>query len=414
MKNRWLQLALASLATVMLANMQYGWTLFVNPIHDAHHWSRTAIQVAFTIMIFVNTWLTPFEGWLVDRYGPRPVVMAGGVFAGASWVGNSRAESLHSLYIFAVVGGLALGCVFGTCMGTALKWFPDRRGLASGVIAGGYGLGAAATSAPLSLAIRSHGYRYTFFTFGLIQGIAILLLGALLVKPLVHAAALKKRKTIQHGPELKPTQAIRTGVFWVTYMVYLLIAFGGMVMTAQLGPIARDFGLENRAVTLLGVTAPVLTLAISIDNFANGITRPFSGFISDIIGRENMMLLMFSLEAVALAGMAFLGRTPFGFVGFAALIFLFWGEIFVIFPAICGDSFGIENAAANNGLLYTAKGTSALTVPLASMLVAVTGTWNSVLLAAAISSLMAGIVAKFVLVPMRRKMCAVPSATPAG
>jgi len=180
------------------------------------------------------------------------------------------------------------------------------------------------------------------------------------------------------------------------------------VMTAQLGPIARDFGLENRVITLPGVTAPVLTLAISIDNFANGITRPIAGFVSDIIGRENMMLLMFSLEAFALVGVAFLGRNPYGFIGFAALTFLFWGEIFVIFPAICGDSFGTENAAANNGLLYTAKGTAALTVPLASMLVTATGTWNSVLLSAALCSLMAGLLAKFVLVPMRKKMCATP------
>jgi OFA family oxalate/formate antiporter-like MFS transporter len=396
----------------MIANLQYGWTLFVNPMHDANHWNRTAIQVAFTILIFVNTWLSPFEGWLVDRYGPRPVVMAGGIFAALSWVGNSRADSLHALYVSAVIGGLALGCVFGTCMGTALKWFPDKRGLASGIIAGGYGLGAAATSAPLSIFIRSHGYRSAFFTFGLVQGIGILLVGALLFKPPVRTALLKKRANIQHGPELKPVQTIRTGVFWLTYLVYLMIAFGGMVMTAQLGPIARDFGLENRIVTLLWVTAPVLTLAISIDNFANGITRPIAGFVSDIIGRENMMLLMFSLEGVALAGMAFLGRTPLGFVGFAALIFLFWGEIFVIFPAICGDSFGIENAAANNGLLYTAKGTSALTVPLASMLVAATGTWNSVLLAAACCSLMAGILAKFVLVPMRKKLCATPPLKP--
>jgi len=408
MNNRWFQLALASLATVMLANLQYGWTLFVNPMHDANHWSRAAIQVAFTILIFVNTWLAPFEGWLVDRYGPRPVVMAGGLFAAASWVANSRAESLHALYIAAIIGGLALGCVFGTCMGTALKWFPDKRGLASGIIAGGYGLGAAATAAPLSMVIRSHGYRYTFFTFGVIQGIGILLLGALLFKPPVRTAALKKRSTIHHGPELKPAQTIRTGVFWLTYLVYLLIAFGGMVMTAQLGPIARDFGLENRVITLPGVTAPVLTLAISIYNFANGITRPIAGFVSDIIGRENMMLLMFSLEAFALVGVAFLGRNPYGFIGFAALTFLFWGEIFVIFPAICGDSFGTENAAANNGLLYTAKGTAALTVPLASMLVTATGTWNSVLLSAALCSLMAGLLAKFVLVPMRKKMCATP------
>jgi OFA family oxalate/formate antiporter-like MFS transporter len=403
-KNRWTQLVLSALATVMLANLQYGWTLFVNPMHDANHWSRTSIQVAFTILIFVNTWLSPFEGWLVDRYGPRPVVAAGGFFAAISWALNSRAQSLQALYVAAIIGGIALGCVFGTCMGTALKWFPDKRGLAAGMIAAGYGLGAAATSAPLSLMIRTSGYRYAFLFFGLLQGITILILGLCLIKPAIRSQAIARRKQIYHGPELKPTQTIRTGVFWLTYLVYLLIAFGGMVMTAQLGPIARDFGLENRMMTILGVTAPVLTLAISIDNFANGITRPIAGLLSDVIGRENMMLLMFSLEAAALSGMAVLGRNPYGFVGFAALTFLFWGEIFVIFPAICGDSFGMENAAANNGLLYTAKGTSALIVPLASMLVAATGTWNSVLLSASFCSLLAGILARFALVPMRKRM----------
>jgi OFA family oxalate/formate antiporter-like MFS transporter len=403
-RNRWTQLTLAALATVMLANLQYGWTLFVNPMHDANHWSRAAIQVAFTIMIFVNTWLAPFEGWLVDRYGPRPVVAIGGVFAALSWVMNSRAQSLQALYVAAVIGGLALGCVFGTCMGTALKWFPDKRGLAAGMIAAGYGLGAALTSVPLSLTIKVSGYRHAFLFFGLLQGSTILLLGMLLNKPALQAGLITPRKTIHEGPELKPSRTIRTGVFWLTYLIYLLIAFGGIVMTAQLGPIARDFGLETRMITILGVTAPVLTLAISIDNFANGITRPIAGFLSDIIGRENMMLLMFSLEAVALLGMAAVGRSPYGFLGFAALTFLFWGEIFVIFPAICGDSFGIENAAANNGLLYTAKGTAALAVPLASLLVAATGTWNSVLLAASCCSLMAGLLAKFVLGPMRRRM----------
>ncbi|HVW10119.1 MAG TPA: oxalate/formate MFS antiporter [Bryobacteraceae bacterium] len=403
-KRRWTQLALSALATVMLASLQYGWTLFVNPIHDANGWSRAAIQVAFTILISVNTWLSPLEGWLVDRYGPRPVVMVGGICAALSWVIDSRAQSLPVLYTAAMVGGLALGCVFGTCMGTALKWFPDRRGLAAGAIAAGYGLGAAVMTIPLARMIRASGYRHTFFLYGLIQGAVIFLLGILLVKPYVTAAMAKPRAAICEGPELKPSQTIRTGVFWLTYAVYLLIAFGGMVMTAQLGPIARDFGLENRIVTLFGISAPVLTVAVSIDNFANGITRPIAGFVSDIIGRENMMLLMFSLEAVALAGMAFAGRSPYGFLVFAGLTFLFWGEIFVIFPAICGDSFGIRNAAANNGLLYTAKGMSSLAVPLASVLVSATGTWNSVLIAASISSLMAGLLARFVLSGMRRRM----------
>ena len=405
-RSRWPQLAFAVLSTVMLANMQYGWTLFVNPMHDANHWSRTSIQIAFTIMIFVNTWLSPVEGWLVDRYGPRCVVMAGGMFAALSWVMNSKAESLSTLYISAVIGGLAIGCVFGTCMGTALKWFPDKRGLAAGMIAAGYGLGAAITSAPLAMMIRDSGYRHAFRFFGFFQGIAILLCAVLLVKPTALASVVRPRKTIYQGAELTPSETLRSGVFWLLYLIYLLIAFGGMIMTAQLGPIARDFGLENKMVMVLGVATPMLALALSIDNFANGITRPLSGWLSDRIGRENMMLMIFSLESVALVGMAVFGRNPYGFLLFAALIFLFWGEIFVVFPALSGDSFGIRYAAANNGLLYTAKGTAALAVPLANLLMMATGTWTSVLLTAAACSLASGMLAKFLLVPMRKRLAA--------
>jgi MFS transporter, OFA family, oxalate/formate antiporter len=405
-RSRWPQLTFAVLSTVMLANMQYGWTLFVNPMHDANHWSRAGIQIAFTIMIFVNTWLSPVEGWLVDRYGPRCVVMAGGVFAAASWVTNSNAESLSTLYISAVIGGLAIGCVFGTCMGTALKWFPDRRGLAAGLIAAGYGFGAAITSAPLAMMIRDSGYRHAFRFFGLLQGIAILICAVLLVKPTAALKLPRPRKTIYQGAELTPSRTIRSGVFWLLYLIYLLIAFGGMIMTAQLGPIARDFGLENQMVTVLGIATPLLAVAVSIDNFANGITRPLSGWLSDMIGRENMMLLIFSLESGALLGMAVFGRNPHGFLLFAALIFLFWGEIFVVFPALSGDSFGIQYAAANNGLLYTAKGTAALAVPLANVLMVATGAWTSVLLVASACSLTSGLLAKFVLVPMRKRLAA--------
>jgi OFA family oxalate/formate antiporter-like MFS transporter len=387
----------------MLANLQYGWTIFVNPMHDANHWSRASIQVAFTIMIFVNTWLAPMEGWLVDRYGPRPVVMAGGLFAGVSWLANSEAKSLSALYVSAVIGGLAIGCVFGTCMGTALKWFPDKRGLAAGLIAAGYGLGAALTSAPLAIMIRVSGYRYAFRYFAFVQGITIVILAALLIKPAKTPAPTLPPKRLYQGAELTVSAVFRSRVFWLIYLIYLLIAFGGMVMTAQLGPLARDFGLETRFVTVMGISMPLLAMAISIDNFANGITRPISGLLSDILGRENMMLLMFSMEAAALWGMVVFGRSPYGFVLLAALIFLFWGEIFVVFPAICGDCFGVENAAANNGLLYTAKGTAALAVPLASWVVGITGTWSSVLVTASLCSLAAGLLAKFVLVPMRKR-----------
>ena len=401
-KSRWPQLIFAVLSTVMLANMQYGWTLFVNPMHDENHWSRAGIQLAFTIMIFVNTWLAPAEGWLVDRYGPRPVVLAGGIFAAVSWLVNAQAHSLSVLYGSAVIGGLAIGCVFGTCMGTALKWFPDRRGLAAGMIAAGYGLGAAATSVPLAKMIRVSGYREAFHFFGVLQGVTIFLLALLLVKP-TSPSRVRSRKAIHQGTEHNVLETFRSRVFWLIYLIYLLIAVGGMIVTAQLGPIARDFGLEASTVTILGLSAPLVGWAVSIDNIANGITRPISGFFSDVIGRENAMLLMFSFEAVALSGLGLFGRNSYAFLVFAALIFLFWGEIFVLFPAICGDCFGSRNAAANNGLLYTAKGTSAIAVPLASVFVPAMGTWTTLLLATAISSACAGLLAKFVLGPMRQR-----------
>ena len=402
-KGRWPQLTFAVLSTVMLANLQYGWTLFVNPMHDENHWSRTGIQLAFTIMIFVNTWLAPGEGWLVDRYGPRSIVLAGGFFAAASWLINSQAHSLTVLYGSAIIGGLAIGCVFGTCMGTALKWFPDKRGLAAGMIAAGYGLGAAFTSAPLAGMIRVSGYREAFRFFGLLQGFTICALALLLVKP-TTPAQVSSRTVIRQGADHSLLETFRSGVFWLIYLIYLLIAVGGMVITAQLGPIARDFGLEATTVTLFGFAAPLAGWAVSIDNFANGITRPISGFLSDVIGRENAMLLMFSLEAIALFGFAIFGRHPHAFLIFAALIFLFWGEIFVLFPAISGDCFGSRNAAANNGLLYTAKGTSAIAVPLANMFVPAHGTWATLLIATALSSACAGLLAKFVLGPMRARM----------
>ncbi len=404
LKNRWVQLTFAVLCTVTLSNLQYGWTLFVNPMQAATHWERAGIQVAFTIMIFVNTWLSPVEGWLVDRYGPRPVVMFGGLMVGLSWVLNSRAESLQALYLAAIAGGIGVGSVFATCMGLALKWFPDRRGLATGLIAAGLALGAALTVIPVAAMIKSSGYRHTFFVFGVIQGAVIFVLGAFLVRPIVPKSWSQAAARVGfRGADFAPSETLRTGTFWLIYLVYVLIASGGMVITAQLGPIAHDFGVENQLVRFLGYSIPVLTLAVTVDNFANGITRPLCGLISDRIGRENAMLLIFSAESLAFVGMAIFGHTPLLFVLFAALIFLFWGEVFSIFPAICGDTFGVKHATANNGLLYTAKGTSALVVPLANVLAMATGTWMSVLLVAAVFSMLSGLLAKFLLAPMRHK-----------
>src|SRR5262249_21223877 len=248
-----------------------------------------------SIMILLNTWLAPLEGLLVDRFGPRFVVMFGGLCAAAAWIVNSYAQSLGSLYAGAVLGGIGMGCVFGTCMGTALKWFPDRRGLATGLIAMGYGLGAAASVIPLAGMIQSSGYRRAFLVFGLIQGLSITAMGAFLVKPAVRKLAATIRGAAAQV-DIHPSKTLRTPVFWIIYLVYLMIGFGGMRMRAQLGPRALDLGVAKQVVPILGLSIPALTLAASVDNFANGITRPLCGFLSDRIGRENTMLLVFTAE----------------------------------------------------------------------------------------------------------------------
>ena len=403
-KNRWAQLVIGILCMGLVANLQYGWTLFVEPMENKHHWGTAAIQLAFSIFIVTETWLVPIEGWLGDKFGPRPVVAGGAVCAGLGWILNSYADSLPVLYFGAVISGIGAGCVYGTCVGNALKWFPDRRGLAAGLTAAGFGAGAAITVIPIANMINSAGYEKTFLTFGIIQGVAIFLLALFLIRPNVPKSAMGKLSTVSRA-EYSPKQMLKTPVFWVIYVIYVLVAAGGVMATAQLGPIAHDYGIASMPITLFGATLPLLTMALSIDNVANGLTRPLCGFISDKIGRENTMLIVFIGEGLALLGLMKYGHNPYAFITFAALIFMFWGEIFSIFPAICGDTFGSKFASANAGTLYTAKGAAALLVPLASVL-AVGGNWNRVFLLAAIVTIGAGLAAKFILSPMRKKFIA--------
>ena len=403
-KNRWMQLIIGIFCMGLVANLQYGWTLFVEPLENKHHWGTAAIQLAFSIFIVVETWLVPVEGWLGDKFGPRPVVAGGAIFAGLGWILNSYADSLALLYVAAVISGIGAGCVYGTCVGNALKWFPDRRGLAAGLTAAGFGAGAAVTVIPIANMINSSGYEKTFLTFGIIQGAAIFLLAMFLVRPRAPKFALAKSPTVTRT-DYSPKQMLKTPVFWMIYVIYVLVAAGGVMATAQLGPIAHDYGIAASPLTIFGITMPLLTMALSIDNVANGLTRPLCGFLSDKIGRENAMVIVFIGEGLALLGMMKYGHNPIAFVTFAALIFMFWGEIFSIFPAICGDTFGSKFASANAGTLYTAKGVAALLVPVASLL-AVGGNWNRVFVLAAIVTIGAGIAAKVILSPMRKRLLA--------
>lgn len=399
--NRWLQLILAILCMGLVANLQYAWTLFVSPMHAKHHWSVADIQVAFSIFVLTETWLVPLEGWIVDKFGPRPVVAFGAICVGMAWVLNSYAASLHALYFAAVVAGIGVGCVYGTSVGIALKWFPDRRGLATGLAAAGFGAGAAVTVIPIAGMIHASGYEHTFFFFGTLQGIAIFILAMLMVKPQPHKRLVAPQSIMSSQQHYTPAQMVRTPVFWVMYACFVAVAAGGLIATAQIGPIAKDYGFAKMPITLFGATLPLLTMTLSIDNLCNGFTRPLSGFISDKIGRENTMLIIFMGEGLALLGLREFGHNPYAFMVLAPMVFLCWGEIFSIFPALNADTFGSRYATTNAGVLYTAKGTASLLVPLASVL-ATYASWNAVFIVAGFASIIAALAAKLVLAPMRR------------
>jgi MFS transporter, OFA family, oxalate/formate antiporter len=408
---RWVQLVVGIICMSMIANLQYGWTLFVTPIDDKYHWGRVAIQVAFTIFVLTETWLVPVEGYLVDRIGPRGVVVVSGILVAGAWVVNSFAHSLPMLYLGAVIGGIGGGAVYGTCVGNALKWFPDRRGLAAGLTAMGFGAGSALTVFPIASMIKTAGYEATFFRFGIIQGAVVFVLGWLLraPNPAELAASPKPAGRYVPGPDRTPTEMLRSPVFWVMYVMFVLVATGGLIATAQLRPIAKDFMIADVPVSLLGITLPALTFALSLDRVLNGLSRPTFGWVSDQIGRENTMFFAFLFEAVAVLLLAQFGQDPTAFVLLIAAVYLGWGEIYSLFPATCGDSFGRRFASANYGLLYTAKGTASLLVPLSSMIAGSAGAWRPVFFAASAMSVVAAVMALLVLKPLRARMAAVRS-----
>ena len=401
---RWGQLIMGIVCMAMIANLQYGWTLFVNPIADKHGWSRAAIQVAFTIFVLTETWLVPVEGYLVDRFGPRIVVLVGGILCGLGWMINSQADTLTMLYIGAAVGGVGAGAVYGTCVGNALKWFPDRRGLAAGLTAAGFGAGSALTIIPISAFIKSNGYEAAFLYFGIGQGLIVFLLSWFLT-PAPEArkiAGAANAKVQQTRREYSPGEVVRKPVFWVMYLMFVMVGAGGLMAVAQLAPIAKDFKIADVPVDIMGLVLPALTFALAIDRVLNGLTRPFFGWVSDQIGRELTMLIAFGLEAVGILMLYQFGQSPVAFVVLTGLVFFAWGEIYSLFPSTCADTFGSKYAAANAGLLYTAKGTASLLVPLSSVLAAATGSWHAVFLVASVLNAIAALMAWFVLRPMRR------------
>jgi MFS transporter, OFA family, oxalate/formate antiporter len=453
---RWFQLVVGVICMVMIANLQYGWTFFVPDIQKTFGWDRASIQIAFTLFVLFETWLVPIEGWFVDKYGPRIVIFIGGVLCAIGWMMNAYATSLTEFYAAQIIAGIGAGGVYGTCIGNALKWFPERRGLAAGITAAGFGAGSALTVVPIQSMIQTNGFQATFFWFGLGQGIIICALAFVLYAPRRGQvpAVSNNAAVIQSRREFTPNEIIGPNSYWIAaslvaligglgmwamdvqfyvplalaalifvvggaivwtrgqpvftlmYAMFVLVGAGGLMVTANLAPIAQDLKIASTPVSLMWLTMPALTFAATIDRILNGLTRPFFGWVSDNIGRENTMFIAFLMEGIGIFLLYRLGADPIWFVILSGFVFFAWGEIYSLFPSTCTDTFGSKYAATNAGLLYTAKGTAALLVPYSNSIQKMTGSWDRVFIIAAAANIIAALLAIAVLKPWRRRIIA--------
>jgi MFS transporter, OFA family, oxalate/formate antiporter len=397
--NRWVQLAVGVVCMVAAANVQYAWTLFVPEIQQTHGWSRAAIQTAFTIFVVVQTWLTPIEGYFIDRHGPRVMVFIGGLFTGLAWIINSYATSLTGFYVGAAAGGIGVGCVYATCVNSAIKWFPDRRGLAVGLTAGGFGAGSALTILPIANTIASSGYQAAFFWFGLIQG-SIILVASLALRAPERNEVKASDKVAQSRRDYTLGEALRTPVFWVMLGMFICTVTGGLMAVAQLGVIAQDLGVKDFEVDLYFFAMAALPFALMLDRVMNGISRPLFGWVSDHIGRERTMFIAFTMEGIGIIALGTFGHNPWAFLILSGVVFLAWGEVYSLFSATAADTFGTKHVGKIYGVLYCAKGVAALLVPIGNLLMEATGTWSTVLYAVATMDLISALSALFILRPM--------------
>jgi len=413
--NRWMQLALGVAAMVTIAGPQYVWTLFTGPLTRALGTNLAQLQVTFSVLIVVQTFLSPAQGALIERFGPRVLLSIGTLVTGVSWVLASQASSVWGLYLtYGLLGGIGTGIVYIGVVGHMVRWFPDRRGLATGFVAAGYGMGALLFTFPVAESIRTAGHSATMLQFGAMFGLSGFLVAQGFRRPPVARPA-GPRTVPTAGPaassrDFTPRQMLRTPIFWLLFVMMTMMSTSGLMVTSQMGAFTADFGMAN--VLVLGM--PLLPLALSLDRVTNGATRPFFGWVSDRLGREPAMFIAFSLEAAAMTVWLLTRDNPVLFVLMSGVVFFGWGEIFSLFPSTLTDTYGTRHATSNYGCLYMAQGIgSVLGGPMAALLHERTGSWIPVFALIIVMDAATAVLAIAVLRPMRARWftrLAVPSA----
>jgi OFA family oxalate/formate antiporter-like MFS transporter len=388
--NRWIRLGAAVTAMIMIANLQYGWTLFTGPLTKATGWKLSEVQWGWTLFIALETWAMSLCGWMIDKRGPRVLMTIAGIMCGLGWAGLGQAQSLTTLYASYAVAGVGAAMVYCGCIGVALKWFPDKRGLAAGVIAAGFGAGSSLFIPAMSYIIRVQDYKAAFLYTGIVQGLLIVVaaqvVGGAGVPPAV-AASVAKPKARSRGDNFTSPEMLRTPHFYVLYLAMLMMGVGGLMVTANASSVGKS----------LGIGAGFITTALSLNAIANGAGRFFWGWVSDHLGREKTMVIAFLLQSVFLASVLTVGKLsgPL-FIISLALVFFTWGEVYSIFPSVTADFFGAKNASSNYSFMYSTKGVASIVGGgLAALLFERSGSWNAVFYGSAVLALCAALIAFF-------------------
>jgi len=395
---RWVQLVLGLIAMMSISSPQYGWAFFTKSLRDSLGVQLSTLQWTFTILIVLQTFLSPIQGYLIDRFGARLLIASGCLLSGLGWIAASYVTSITGLYLtYGLFCGVGTGIVYVGVVGLMVRWFPDRRGFATGVVAAGYGFGALLTNTPIYNMIEERGYQHTLIVFGIILGL-VGAAAALLLRLPTADDVLPQPAVEVSTVGTPPDQMLRTKVFWLMFFMMTMMSTGGLMIISQFGAFSRDFGVTS--VTLFGMAA--LPLALNIDRITNGLTRPFFGWLSDRIGRENTMAIAFLMEAVAVTLMLLSRDNALAFVLLSGVVFFGWGEIFSLFPSTLTDTFGAKHATTNYGWLYMAQGVgSILGGPLAALLREQSGSWLPVFAIVIAMDALTGILALAALKPMR-------------
>lgn len=404
-KTRWVQLVLGLIAMMSISSPQYVWTLFVKSFQTTTGEQLSSVQVTISLLIVLQTWLSPMQGWLIERFGARLLIGLGCLLSGLGWVASAQVQGIWGLYLtYGLLCGVGTGIVYVGVVGLMVRWFPDRRGLATGVVAAGYGFGAMLTTFPIDNMMKAQGYQSTLMIFGIILGVV----GALAALGLRDPApgeleAVAKAAITQRARDVAPVDMLKTPVFWLMFVMMTMMSTGGLMVIVQFAAFSKSFGVADAVV--LGFAA--LPLALTFDRITNGLTRPFFGWVSDHIGRENTMLLAFLLEAAAIYLLLASRSNPALFVLLSGVVFFGWGEIFSLFPSTLTDTFGTRNATTNYGFLYMAQGVgSVLGGPVAAKIFEQTGSWMPVFAVIIAMDVITALLAFFVLKPMRARYLA--------